>query len=45
VPDIIFHRGDWGKEPMILVIGVDAVDVVRKTLKIAEKLHKDGSPT
>ncbi len=45
VPDIIYHMGDWGKEAMILVTGYDAVDVVRKTLKIADKLHKEASKT
>jgi len=36
VPDIIFHRGDWGKEAMIVILGRDAVDVVEKALKIIE---------
>ncbi len=34
VPDIIFDRGDVGKEPMIRVMGRDPGDVVRKILKI-----------
>jgi len=34
VPDIIFHRGDWGKEAMIVILGKDAVDAVKKALKI-----------
>ncbi|MCF3652689.1 MAG: bifunctional hydroxymethylpyrimidine kinase/phosphomethylpyrimidine kinase [Aigarchaeota archaeon] len=38
VPDIIYHEGDWGKEPMILVFGRDAVEVVEK----AEKLLKEA---
>lgn len=38
VPDIIYHLGDWGKEPMISVIGRTAVEVVEKALKIAERL-------
>ncbi|MDW8035262.1 MAG: thiamine-phosphate synthase family protein [Candidatus Korarchaeum sp.] len=25
VPDVIFHKGDWGKEPMIVLLGSDAV--------------------
>jgi len=29
-PDIVFHKGDFGKEPMILVFGNDPQDVVRK---------------
>jgi len=36
VPDIIFHRGDWGKEAMIVILGKDAVDAVKKALKIIE---------
>jgi len=35
VPDVIFHRGDMGKEPMILVLGQNAIDVATKALKIA----------
>jgi len=38
VPDVIYHRGDWGKEPMITVLGRDAIDVVHKVLKIVEAL-------
>ncbi len=33
-PDIIFHRGCWGIEPLIIVLGKDALDVVKKTLKL-----------
>ena len=36
VPDIIFHKGDWGKEAMIIILGKDAVDAVKKALKIIE---------
>lgn len=38
VPDAIYHLGDWGKEPMISVLGRSAIDVVEKALKIAENL-------
>jgi hydroxymethylpyrimidine/phosphomethylpyrimidine kinase len=38
-PDIIYHDGDWGKEPMIEILGVDAVDVAGKALRIAEALR------
>jgi len=37
VPDIIFHRGDMGKEAMIIILGKDAVDAVKKALKILEE--------
>ncbi|MCS7117737.1 MAG: bifunctional hydroxymethylpyrimidine kinase/phosphomethylpyrimidine kinase [Thaumarchaeota archaeon] len=30
VTDIIYHKGDFGKEPMILILGSDAIDVVKK---------------
>lgn len=29
-PDIIYHMGDWGKEPMILILGRDPSEVVDK---------------
>ena len=34
IPDIIFDRGDLGKEPMIRVIGRNPDDVVRKVFKV-----------
>ena len=33
-PDVIYHLGDWGKEPMINVFGKDAVDAVQKALRM-----------
>ena len=33
-PDIIYHKGDIGKEPMILIFGKNPDDVVKKTSKI-----------
>jgi hydroxymethylpyrimidine kinase / phosphomethylpyrimidine kinase / thiamine-phosphate diphosphorylase len=33
-PDIVFHKGDFGKEPMILIFGKDPQDVLGKILKI-----------
>ncbi|RDD53412.1 MAG: bifunctional hydroxymethylpyrimidine kinase/phosphomethylpyrimidine kinase [Candidatus Korarchaeota archaeon NZ13-K] len=27
LPDVVFHTGDWGKEPMIVLIGRDAVSL------------------
>ena len=36
VPDVIYHMGDWGKEPMITVLGKSALEVVGKVVKIAE---------
>ena len=34
-PDAIFHRGDIGKEPMIIIFGRDPADVTRKVQMIA----------
>ena len=33
-PDIIYHKGDIGKEPMILIFGKNPDDVVKKASKI-----------
>jgi len=33
-PDIIFHKGDIGKEPMIIVFGINPEQVVKKILLI-----------
>jgi len=37
VPDMIYDKGDIGKEAMIRVLGVDARDVAGKILKIASR--------
>ena len=29
-PDIIFHKGDMGKEPMIIIFGKTPSDVIKK---------------
>jgi hydroxymethylpyrimidine/phosphomethylpyrimidine kinase len=34
IPDIIFDRGDVGKEPMIRVLGRNPEEVVDKVLKL-----------
>lgn len=39
-PDMIYHTGDWGKEPMILVFGEDPLKVIEKIEKIARKIEK-----
>lgn len=38
VPDVIFDRGDVGKEPMIRVLGRDPQEVVNKVLIVAKYL-------
>ena len=39
-PDVIYHRGAWGKEPMIVLTGGDAVEVAEAALGIAEDYEK-----
>ncbi len=38
-PDLICDRGDWGKEPMIRVLGTDPMNVVEKVLAINQALQ------
>jgi len=38
IPDIIFDRGDVGKEPMVRVIGKNPDEVVKKVLKISKEI-------
>jgi len=33
-PDVIYHKGDIGKEPMILIFGKNPDDVIRKVSKL-----------
>ena len=33
-PDIVYHKGDFGKEPMIIVFGETPDTVIKKILKI-----------
>ncbi len=36
VPDIIADRGEIGKEPMIRVLGMDAMEVVKKAIRLLD---------
>jgi len=38
VPDIIYHRGDVGKEPMIVILSTDAVTAAKLVSKIAKMI-------
>ncbi len=38
VPDLIYHKGDVGKEPMINIFGKSAMDVVMKLIKLAKEI-------
>ncbi len=35
VPDIVYHRGDWGKEPMMVFLGSTALEAVEKLVRVA----------
>ena len=37
-PDAIYHFGDWGKEPMIVLLGKDAVQIAKTAAQIAQKI-------
>jgi hydroxymethylpyrimidine/phosphomethylpyrimidine kinase len=39
-PDAIYHRGDVGKEPMIVVFGEQAYDLARFTVQLARRIAK-----
>jgi hydroxymethylpyrimidine kinase/phosphomethylpyrimidine kinase len=43
VPDIIYHEGDLGKEPMITVLGRDPLEVLMLAIKIGKKLDAVGT--
>jgi hydroxymethylpyrimidine/phosphomethylpyrimidine kinase len=38
-PDVIYHKGDVGKEPMITIIGKDAIDVVKRVIALLERIR------
>jgi len=38
-PDILVHKGDFGLEPCVYVLGENAVEVVNKVLRIKEELN------
>ncbi len=37
VPSVIYHTGDWGKEPLITLIGKTAVDVANIAINVAKQ--------
>lgn len=39
VPQIIYHTGDWGKEPMITLLGKTSVEVADVAVKIAREIE------
>lgn len=40
VPDVIYHRGDVGKEPMIVILGKQACDLAKLTVQLAREIEK-----
>ena len=39
VPDVIYHRGEVGKEPMIVIFGEQACDVANLAIQLAKKVR------
>lgn len=37
--DVLLHKGDFGIEPCAYILGKDAIDVVKKILKLKEELN------
>ncbi|MFB0514542.1 MAG: thiamine-phosphate synthase family protein, partial [Candidatus Bathyarchaeia archaeon] len=40
VPDVIYHKGEIGKEPMIVIFGEQACDVAKLAIQLAKELKK-----
>ncbi|MDW8061573.1 MAG: bifunctional hydroxymethylpyrimidine kinase/phosphomethylpyrimidine kinase [Nitrososphaerota archaeon] len=40
-PDVIYHTGDWGKEPMVLILGRDPFEVVDRLEVIVKAISGD----
>lgn len=38
VPDALYHLGDWGKEPMIVLLGRSATQVAGRAVELARRL-------
>ncbi|MEM1984373.1 MAG: bifunctional hydroxymethylpyrimidine kinase/phosphomethylpyrimidine kinase [Candidatus Korarchaeum sp.] len=36
MPDAVFHRGDWGKEPMVVLLGRDAVELANLVREVSK---------
>jgi len=37
-PDVIYHRGDIGKEPMIVIFGKQAYDLARLVVQLVKEV-------
>ena len=40
VPDVIYHKGDVGKEPMIVILGEEASELARLVTQVATEIVK-----
>ncbi|KPV61588.1 MAG: Bifunctional thiamine biosynthesis protein ThiDN [Candidatus Bathyarchaeota archaeon BA1] len=40
VPDVVYHRGDVGKEPMIVIFGKEARELAKLILQIAREIAR-----
>ena len=40
-PDVIYHLGDWGKEPMVVLVGESATQVAGWAVRVMERLGDD----
>jgi predicted fused transcriptional regulator/phosphomethylpyrimidine kinase len=45
VPDVVFHKGDMGKEPMLNILGKDSVEVTMKAISIVRQMLGRGPAT
>lgn len=37
-PQVIYHKGDFGKEPMMVLLGKDAISVAMSAVKLGKLL-------
>lgn len=40
VPDVVYHRGDYGKEPMIIIFGRTPIEVAERIITLSRLLTK-----
>lgn len=40
-PDVVYHRGDMGKEPMIVIFGENAYDLAKLIIELAEEVKEN----
>jgi len=40
-PDVVYHKGDIGKEPMIVIFGENAYELAKLLIELAEKMKRN----